>query len=113
MKAQAPAQGILKTSDWGDAKTYQVICECTDPNCTHDLWVEADDHDVTVTIYVTTKTEFWSKSRWRQIWDILTTGYTKQQTTICLPQQVALNYAETLKSAVKDVDEFRKQRITK
>jgi hypothetical protein len=47
------------------------------------------------------------------MWDILTTGYTKQQATICLPQQVAVNYAETLKSAVKDVDEFRKQRITK
>lgn len=113
MKAQLPAQGMLKINDWGDSKVYQVICDCTDPDCTHDLWVEADDHDVTVNIYVTTKTKFWSKSRWRQMWDILTTGYTKQQATICLPQQVAVNYAETLKSAVKDVDEFRKQRITK
>ena len=113
MKAQQPAQGILKINEWGDAKVYQVICDCTNPDCTHDLWVEADDHNVTVNIYVTTKTEFWSKSRWRQMWDILTTGYTKQQATICLPQQVAVNYAETLKSAVKDVDEFRKQRITK
>lgn len=108
MEPQPPAQGILKINDWGNAKTYQIVCECTDPECTHDLWVEADDHSVTVNIYVTTKTDFWSKSRWRQMWDILTTGYTKQQSTICLPRQVAINYAETLKSAVKDVEEFQK-----
>ncbi len=108
MQAQTPAQGILKINDWGNAKTYQIVCECTDPECTHDLWVEADDHAVTVNIYVTTKTDFWSKGRWRQMWDILTTGYTKHQSTICLSRQVAINYAETLKSAVEVVEEFQK-----
>ena len=111
MKAQKPAQGILKINEWGDSKIYQVVCECTDPDCTHDLWVEADDHSVNVTIYTTTKTNFWSMNRWQHIWSLLTTGYVKQQATICLPCQTAVNYAETLQSAVKDVEEFRKDQI--
>ena len=49
LNPQAPAEGILKRSDWGDAITYQVVCECHDANHDHHVWVEADDHRVTVT----------------------------------------------------------------
>jgi hypothetical protein len=28
LKPQIPAQGILKRDSWGDAITYQVVCEC-------------------------------------------------------------------------------------
>ena len=27
LEPQTPAEGILKRSDWGDAITYQVVCE--------------------------------------------------------------------------------------
>lgn len=111
MKAQKPAQGILKINEWGDSKLYQVICECTDPDCTHDLWVEADDHSVTVTIYTKVKSKFWEASRWSTMWTLLTKGYVDYQASIVLPMQTAVNYAETLQSAVKDVEQFRKDQI--
>jgi hypothetical protein len=67
MKAQAPAEGILKTNDWGDSKTYQVICGCGDTAHNHNLWVEADETGIEVTLYVNVKSPVWSMNRWKQI----------------------------------------------
>ena len=108
MKAQQPAQGILQVNDWGPSKMYKAVCQCGNDDCTHTIDIEAD-HDVTVTIYTTTRTNFWSKTRWYHIWKLLTKGYTDFETTIIMDKQVALNYADVLQSAVKDVEEFRKQ----
>ena len=106
---QQPAEGILKQSDWGDAKSYRVACECTDANHSHDLWVEADDtNSISVTIYTTTKSKWWKLNRWQTMWTLLTRGYVECETSLILTQQQALNYAETLRSAVKDVEEFKK-----
>ena len=77
------------------------------------MWVEADDHDITVTIYTTGKTNYWSKTRWYHIWTLLTKGYIDTESTVCLSKQQALNYAETLKSAIVDVDTFRAERKEK
>jgi hypothetical protein len=51
LKAQAPAEGILLRKDYGDAKVYQVVCECGDCDHSHNVWVEAEDIGVSVTIY--------------------------------------------------------------
>jgi hypothetical protein len=108
MKAQAPAEGILKTNDWGDSKTYQVICGCGDTAHNHNLWVEADETGIEVTLYVNVKSPVWSMNRWKQIWTLLTTGYLTHESTLYMSKQQALNYSETLKTAIKDVDTFRK-----
>lgn len=108
MKAQVPAEGILKKNDWGDAKVYQIVCDCGAHGHTHHLWVEADIHSVSVQIYVDVKTPFWSMSRFKQIWSLLTKGYITYETTLSMSSQQALNYSETLKKAIKDVEEFRK-----
>jgi hypothetical protein len=135
MKAQTPAEGILKTNDWGDSKVYRVACSCGASDHDHHLWVEADN-DISVTIYANAKTNYWSNiveprydikntiyqniywfwtgviNDWyRRItlaWKILSKGYVKYEAVISMNEQQALNYAETLKSAVKDVKEFRK-----
>jgi hypothetical protein len=109
MIAQQPAEGILKHNDWGDSRVYRVTCECGSSECDHNVWVEADDTGVEVTIYTTSRTNFWSQTRWYHIWTLLTKGYIDTQSTICLKKQGALNYAETLKSAIIDVEEFRKK----
>ncbi len=109
MKAETPAQGVLKVNDWGASKMYKVACDCGDDSCTHTIDVEAEDHGVTVIIYTEQKTNFWSKTRWHHIWQLLTKGYARFETAIVLREQVALNYASVLQSAVKDVEEFRKQ----
>jgi hypothetical protein len=105
--SQIPAEGIMKTNDWGDSRVYRISCNCGDDNHNHNMWVEADDHDITVTIYTTGKTNYWSKTRWYHIWTLLTKGYIDTESTVCFSKQQALNYAETLKSAIVDVEEFR------
>ena len=109
MEAQAPAEGILKRHDWGDSKVYQIPCDCGDTDHIHNLWVEADECNVNVTIYVDVKTKWWSANRFKQIWTLLTKGYLQQETVLAMSQQQALNYAETLKQAIKDVEKFREE----
>jgi hypothetical protein len=111
MKSQTPAQGVLLVKDWGTSKMYKAVCECGSDDCTHTIDIEAEDTGIVVTIYTTTRTNFWSKSRWYHIWQLLTKGYTDFETCIMMNKQVALNYASVLQSAIEDVDELRKQHV--
>lgn len=137
MKPQLPAEGIMKTGDFGDAKFYKIACQCANPDHDIDFEVEAEDPNVSVNVYVTVKTDHWTESVkkrydidnpylqeldwfWKDLWNgvvtrvkltwqIWTQGYIKTQTTIAMTEQQTLNYAETLKTAVKDVKEFKKK----
>jgi len=113
IKSETPATGVLKTSDFGDAMFYHIHCDCGSDDCAHEIEVEADDIHVQVHIYHNQHTKWWSKSRWKQIWQILTQGYAEMQTTIVLDEQTALNYSATLKTAMQDVKKFRDARNTK
>ena len=135
MKAQKPAEGILKRNDFGDSIYYQIVCGCGQPNHDHNVEVEADSTGVNVHIYTTVKTDYWTEtvpkrydidneilqeidwflkdlynSTIRKIkltWELWTTGAITAETTIAMSEQQGLNYAETLKEAVKQVKEFR------
>lgn len=113
MKAQKPAEGILKTHDWGDSKVYKIICDCGQDDHAHDVWVEASEFDVSVYTYVQVKSPWWSMNRFRQIWTLLTRGYLQHETVLTMTNQQALNYAETLKTAIREVEEFRSKRDVK
>ena len=108
IKSQKPAEGILKRHDWGDAMTYQVVCECGDANHDHNVWIEADDTGVTVTTYTQQKSKWWELNRWQKLWTLLTRGYIEYEASIIMKEQQALNYAETLKWAIMDVKSFKK-----
>jgi hypothetical protein len=109
MKAQTPAEGILKRGDWGDSKSYTGPCSCCGSDCEHNVWVEAEDTGVSVTTYTKLKSKWWSMNRFQTIWTLLTKGYVEYEASIIMTQQQVVNYAETLKSAVKDVETFRKK----
>jgi hypothetical protein len=141
MKAQTPADGIMRTHDFGDSKYYKVTCGCGQPYHDHDFEVEADQCGVNVTLCVTLKTDYWSESitkrydidnevlqeadwfvkdlinstirKIKLTWELWTTGAITSETSIHMSEQQALNYAETLKSAVKDVKNFQNQREAK
>lgn len=141
MKAQTPAEGILKTNDFGNSKWYKVICHCGNDDDAFDFEVEADENGINVNTYFTQKTDYWSEtfkprynidSIWLQeidwfvkgvindfinkiklSWTIWSKGYLKVQSTTILTEQQALNYAETLKSAIKDVKQFQQERKAK
>ena len=138
MKSQTPAEGILKTHDFGNCKCYKVVCECGQPDHDVNFEVESDETGVNVNTYVTAKTNYWSEtvkkrydidSIWLQefdwavkdiingfvtrlklTWTVWTKGYVQCETVITMTEQQALNYAETLKSAVKDVKEFKEKK---
>ena len=107
IEPQKPAEGVLKTSEWGDSKWYHIHCDCGSEDCAHTVNVEADDFGVQVHVYVRNHTKWWEKNRWRQIWQILTRGYADMETTIVMNEQTAVNYAAALNSAVEDVKEFK------
>lgn len=141
MKAQKPAEGILLMNEWGHTKLYKVACQCGQPYHEHYLDVEAEDTGVNVTLCVTVKTDYWTETVekrydidnvwlqefdwfWKDLvnstvrklkltWELWTTGAVTTETTIAMTEQQALNYAETLKTAVKDVQDFRKANLEK
>lgn len=141
MKKQEPAEGILKRHDWGDSKWYQVVCGCGQEYHDHSVEVEANDHEISVNIHATAKSDYWTDlieqrhdidSPWLQelswfatdiinglwtrlkvTWEVWTTGAVTVQTTITMTEQQTLNYAETLKNAMTDCREFHNERIWK
>ena len=136
MKAQTPAEGIMKTGEFGDSKFYKVVCGCGQSDHDVNFEVEADETGVNVNTYVIAKSDYWGEtfvrrfdidSTWLQEWDwfwkdlindvvrrvkltwrIWTRGYVQTETTIAMTEQQALNYAETLKKAIQDVKDFKK-----
>jgi len=136
MKAQTPAEGIMMTGDYGDSKFYKVVCGCGEPDHDINFEVEADEIGVNVNTYVTTKTDYWTETtkkrfdidnpylqeldwtvkdiingfvtRVKLTWMLWTRGYVRCETTIAMSEQQALNYSETLKSAIQDVKDFKK-----
>ena len=136
MKSETPALGIMKTGEFGDSKFYKVVCGCGQPDHDIDFEVEAVDTGINVNTYIVSKTDYWSESFkkrydidniWLQEWDwfwkdlingfmcrvkltwtVWTQGYVKTESTIAMTEQQTLNYAETLKSAIQDVKNFKK-----
>jgi hypothetical protein len=84
------------------------VCQCGQDDHDHDIFIEADESGVTVTVYTTGKTNWWSQTRWYHIWRLLTTGYIKYESNIVMDRQQAMNYATILHHAVEDVELFRK-----
>lgn len=136
MKAETPALGILRTNDFGNSKWYQIVCGCGQPDHTLTVEVESDEMGVNVNTYVTVKTDHWSQTvkkrydidspwlqeldwTWKDLfngfvtrvkltWTVWTKGYVQAESTITMSEQQALNYTETLMSAIKDVKAFQK-----
>jgi len=107
---EQPAQGIMQTNDWGDTKVYRIACDCGSNEHNHDVWVEADKSNITITTFTTVKSKWWSWNRWQKIWTLLIQGYVEYEASIIMSKQQALNYAKTLESAILDVDRFRQKR---
>ena len=139
LEPQIPAVGITQTHAWGKSKMYAIRCECGNTDDEIEFIVEADKYNVTVTTWTTQKTVYWDRPidlqiaykiensflssatyevlsflngfhhRLKMSWNLWFNGYLKYQQSTIMSTQQALNYAEALKSAVEDCQEFRKQ----
>ena len=123
---QKPAEGISKERDWPDMKSYTIPCSC---GCDNDVTmiVDVDDFSITTNFYSTTKTKYWYRrldvdyneswlvlnfklffndwyNRIDVAWKALTKGYVETQSDVILSPQQAINFAETLKTAVQDYE---------
>jgi hypothetical protein len=108
---QRPAQGISLDKDFGDAKVFNVECDCSSDDHAVKMWIEVqrdqDIPDVEVSFYVTTWTKnFWSNwpARIRAVYDILFKGVHKQEHHMLLNKQSALNFAEAIKDTIDELD---------
>lgn len=134
MKAEKPAEGILKTNDFGNSKWYHIVCGCGQPDHSLTVEVEAEETGVNVNTYARVKTDYWSetfKKRydienniiqnldwfWKDIvnglirrvsltWSVWIKGYLDCETTVLMSKQQALNFSKTIESAIADVEEF-------
>jgi len=138
MKAEAPALGIMKTKDFGDSVWYNVACECSDSSHDINFNVSVEDDVIAVNTHVESRTDYWSETfdkrydidntwlqefdwAWKDLvngfvarvkltWRLWTKGYIRTESTVMLSEQQALNYAETLKTAIKDLETFKAKR---
>ena len=120
MNPEKPAQGILKRSDFGDAKAYEILCDCGNEEHYHSIWIEADDVGVSVNIESKTTTDYWVKlveprydidndflqwwdnfwkhvvnqiyTRSRLVFAAVFKGYITTYSNVLLTEQQALNY---------------------
>lgn len=143
MKPQTPATGIMLTKDFGDSKYYKVDCECGQPDDSIVFNVEVDDGSVTVHTWTTQKTSWWDdpfkanstfrfdpewlwflQHRIRNIlnsiahrvqvtWCVWIHGYVDYESYTIMTEQQTLNYAETLKQAINDIKEYKKNAAKK
>ena len=111
MKAQTPAQGISIEKDFGDAKVFNIECDCSSDDHAVKMWIEVqrdeDIPDVEVSFYVTTWTKNWWNdwpARLRAVYDILFKGVHKQEHHMLLNKQSALNFVEAIKKTVTEME---------
>lgn len=112
MKAQKPAQGISLDKDFGDAKVFNVECDCSSDDHAVKMWIEVQrDHDipepdVEVSFYVTTWTPLWGNwmKRLTAVYEILFKGVHKQEHHMLLNKQSAINFAAAIQNTIKEME---------
>ena len=118
MQPQSPAEGILLTHDFGNAKYYSVQCSCGNPDDIVSLAVELTEFgEVEVTHSTIEHTDWWGAintsvgyailhSIWHRLkvtFEVWTTGTVHYRGSILMSKQQALNYSTTLADAVHSV----------
>ena len=112
MTPEKPAAGITLLKAWDTSKMYRLTCDCTDPGCDHTIDVSTMGEHVVITTYTKQRTSWTSKTRWHNIWRLLTTGYAEYEASIVLSKQVALNYATVLQCAIDEVERAKNESRT-
>lgn len=131
MESQQPAEGIMITKSFQDAKFFKLVCSCGDPDDEVAFTVELDETgEIILTTYTTPKTEWWNdpfnglNGKWpgelwiqqllnklahriRVTWDVWTKGHVKYSQTTILSEQQAVNYASAIINAIEELNNIK------
>jgi hypothetical protein len=144
LKPEEPATGILKLKEFDFHTSYSVLykisCDCGIDDHVVDMEIEADDQCISVNLYTTATTNYWTNywhdSDWKSPWlyqiyrvlggfvnslsrkisityDIWFKGYTEYQSSHILTEQQALNVAHILQNGIKDCNKRIKKHTNK
>lgn len=138
LNPQEPAEGIMTTYNAPGFKMYHIECNCGNPDDAIDFIVEENAGEVSVQTYTLQKTAWWQdpfnqkksfdiKNEWlyninyyvrgflnaishriKITWDVWVNGRVKYSQTTYMTAQQALNYSQTLRQAVENVQNFKK-----
>ncbi len=137
MKSQEPAEGIMKTNDFGSSVWYRVSCQCGQPDHALDVEVEATSWGVEMHTHATVKTDYWGElvekrydiknpvlqradwlfkdivnGLWRRLkltWKVWAVGYLQAETTLIMTEQQARNFAQTIENAADKMSQLAEQ----
>ena len=133
MKPQSPAEGIMLLDNFEKAKRYRIECSCGNPDDSIDVWIEVDETEIVLQFYTTQSTDWWEKlAYWNTFhidnyWlysivngikslingfyhkikitrDVWFNGHVCYESTTIMTKQQALNFAETVKKCIKEME---------
>lgn len=103
---QEPSLGIMKTGDYTDfdgSRCYTVACSCHDDSHSVQCWIEPscdeETASVQVAFYATLTNKFWSQSRWRAIWQLLTQGRLELEHHLVISSETAKTLAHVIRDS--------------
>ena len=97
----------MKTSEYDDAVSFRVACDCHDNNHDVDVWIEVekDDevHEITVTFYRELDTPWWEKgfNRFREAWRILVHGRSRFSGSLIMRPEAADSLCAAIQTSIQ------------
>lgn len=96
----------MKTSEWPDAASFRVACDCHDNSHDLDIWIEAERDDetreITITFYRELDTPFWEVgfNRFREAWQILVHGRSRFSGSIIIRSETAQHLCNAIQTHI-------------
>lgn len=111
MKAEKPANGIMKTSERPQSQSFRIACDCHSESHAVDMWIEVDGdprepQQVQLEFFVNMSVPFWSRgfNRLRAAWNALCMGNVTHAHTMLLNKQAALNLSEAIRQTIQQLE---------
>lgn len=97
----------MKTSEYHDAVSFRVACDCHSTDHDVDVWIEvepdSETREVTVTFYRELDTPFWESgfNRFREAWNILVYGRSRFSGSLIVRAETAQHLCDAIQSSIQ------------
>jgi hypothetical protein len=114
MEPTLPAQGIMTTGVYDDARSFRVACDCHDNEHDVDVWIEVETEkevpEITVTFYRELDTPWWEQgfNRFREAWNILVHGRSRFSGALIMQAEAADNLCNAIQTSIQRLQQKNK-----